>query len=71
MEFTIIFFVIFLFIFFVFLLRFFIFLCTAGTIESLAGVCLRELFVITNEFGAGADISFTSGDVVWSQELDS
>jgi hypothetical protein len=46
------------------------FFCS-GIIESLAVGGLRECSVTTNEIGTGFDISFTSGDVIWLQELGS
>jgi len=42
-----------------------------GLSESLAGVHLGELSVTTNVSVAFISISFTSGDVIWVQELDS
>jgi len=47
------------------------FLLCMGLSESLAGVHLGELSVTTNVSVAFISISFTFGDVIWVQELDS
>jgi hypothetical protein len=47
------------------------FLLCIGLRESLAGLHLGELSVTTNVSVAFISISFTSGDVIWVQELDS